>query len=137
MPRKTIHVTRHQLEALANFRYRLRLFMRHSEQITREHGLTPLQYQLMLQVRGYPGRDWATVSELAERLQAKHHGVVSLITRSEKAGLVARRRHEQDGRTVQVVLTAKGEEVLMKLAALHLRAHRGQYVVPNLGRDRG
>jgi DNA-binding MarR family transcriptional regulator len=91
----------------------------------------------MLQVRGLPGRDWAAVSELAERMQAKHHGVVSRITRSEKAGLVVRRRHEQDGRTVQVPLTAKGEEILLKLATLHLRAHGGQYVVPNLGRDRG
>ncbi|HEY8509009.1 MAG TPA: MarR family transcriptional regulator [Steroidobacteraceae bacterium] len=125
-------ITRRQLEALANFRYRLRLFLRYSERITREHGLTPLQYQLMLQVKGFPGRDWATVSELAERLQAHHHGVVSLVTRCEKAGLVARKPHEHDRRTVKVELTPKGEKVLMKLAALHLRAHRGQYMVPTL-----
>jgi hypothetical protein len=29
----------------------------------------------MLQIKGFPGRDWAGV---AERLQAKHHGVVAL-----------------------------------------------------------
>src|SRR5688572_233288 len=70
-------VTKRQYEALANFRYQLRKFLRYSEQITRSHGMTPLQYQLMLHIKGFPGREWATVSELAERMQAKHHGVVS------------------------------------------------------------
>ncbi len=56
-------------ERLSNFRYRLRHFMRISEQICQEQGLTPLQYQLLLHVRGFPGRDWASIGELAERLQ--------------------------------------------------------------------
>ena len=69
MPKSRAAVTKRQYEALANFRYRMRQFLRYSEQITRKHGLTPLQYQLLLQVKGYPGRDWATVSELAERYE--------------------------------------------------------------------
>jgi DNA-binding MarR family transcriptional regulator len=112
-------VTKRQYEALANFRYRMRQFLRYSEEITRKHGLTPLQYQLMLQVKGYPGREWATISELAERLQAKHHGVVSLITRCQRAGLVKRAQSEEDRRTVHVSLTAKGEAALSRLAELH------------------
>ena len=125
-------VTKRQYEALANFRYRLRQFLRYSEEITRKHGLTPLQYQLMLQVKGYPGREWATISQLAERLQAKHHGVVSLITRCEKLGLVRRRPSEEDRRTVHVHLTPKGEAALSRLAELHrdeLLAHRDQFVI--------
>lgn len=132
MPTRRAPVTKRQFEALANFRYRMRLFLRYSEQVTRKHGLTPLQYQLLLQVKGYPGRDWATVSELAERLQAKHHGVVSLITRCQRLGLVKREQSEADRRTVHVRLTAKGEAALGRLAELHrdeLLAHRDQFAV--------
>ena len=57
-------------ETPAHFRYQLRRFLRFSENVTHQHGVTPLQYQLMLQIHGYPGRSWATVAELAERLQA-------------------------------------------------------------------
>jgi DNA-binding MarR family transcriptional regulator len=132
VPRERAPVTKRQYEALANFRYRMRQFLRYSEQITRQHGMTPLQYQLLLQVKGYPGRDWATVSELAERLQAKHHGVVSLITRCQRAGLVKRQPSDEDRRTVHVRLTAKGETALSRLAELHrdeLLAHRDQFAV--------
>ena len=74
------------LETLAQFRYQLRRYLRFSEEVTRRKGITPLQYLLLLQIKGFPGREWATVGELAERLQAKHHGVVSLISRCEAAG---------------------------------------------------
>jgi len=128
-------VTKRQYEVLANFRYELRRFLRYSEGITRKNGMTPLQYQLMLQVKGYPGREWATVSELAERLQAKHHGVVALVTRCETLGLVERRPSETDRRAVCVRLTAKGERLLRRLAQLHrdeLLAHRGRFSIPDM-----
>jgi DNA-binding MarR family transcriptional regulator len=132
VPRRRAPVTKRQYEALANFRYRLRQFLRYSEEITRKHGMMPLQYQLLLQVKGYPAREWATISELAERLQAKHHGVVSLITRCEKLGLVKRRAAVEDRRIVHVHLTAKGEAALGRLAELHrdeLLAHRDQFAI--------
>ena len=106
-------------ERLAHFRYQLRRFLRFSEEITHQEGITSLQYQLMLQIRGFPGRDWATVGELAERLQAKHHGVVSLISRCEIAGLVRRNVGSSDKRRVEVTLTRKGDECLEQLARLH------------------
>ncbi|HEU4624292.1 MAG TPA: MarR family transcriptional regulator [Steroidobacteraceae bacterium] len=128
-------VTKRQYEALADFRYRLRRFLRYSERITREHGMTPLQYQLLLQIRGYPGREWATVTELAERLQAAHHGVVSLVTRCESAGLVVRETNENNRRVVHVKLTAKGERAIEHLAGLHrdeLLRHQKQLIVAGL-----
>jgi len=112
-------MTRSQYEALATFRYELRRFLRYSEQVTRRHGLTPLQYQLMLQIRGFPGGRSPTVGELAERLQAKHHGVVSLLTRCERLRLIERRASPVDRRTVHVHLTAQGEKALERLARLH------------------
>lgn len=106
-------------ELLADFRYQLRRFLRFSEQVSHEHGITSLQYLLLLQLKGYPGREWATVAELAERLQSHHHGVVTLVSRCEQAGLVARRKGEGDRRVVQVALLPKGEELLHRLALLH------------------
>lgn len=106
-------------ELLADFRYQLRQFLRFSEEISQTHGITPLQYLLLLQIKGYPGRDWATIAELAERLQSHHHGVVALVSRCEKAALVARRTGRDDGRCVEVYLLPKGEELLRQLAVLH------------------
>lgn|SRR5512138_318100 len=112
-------VTKKQYETLATFRYELRRYLRYSEEVTRKHGVTPLQYQLLLQIKGYPDREQATITELAERLQAKHHGVVALITRCESLGLVDRRVDEEDRRRVLVRLTDKGEKRLERLAELH------------------
>jgi len=112
-------LTKEDFETLSEFRYQLRRFLRFSEEAAQSEGLTPLQYQLLLQIKGAPGRDWASVGELAERLQAQHHGTVALINRCEAAGLVERRAAEQDRRLVQVHLTAEGERRLHRLAGLH------------------
>ena len=106
-------------ETLANFRYQLRRFLRFSEEVTHENGVRPLQYLLMLQLKGFPGREWATVAELAERLQAKHHGVVALVSRCEAAGWVKRKSSRGDRRSVEVHLTRRGEARLKDLARLH------------------
>lgn len=107
------------LEAMSLFRYQLRKFLRFSEEVTHAEGVTPLQYQLMLHVRGFAGRDWATVGELAERLQAAPHGTVALVSRCEANGLVSRRASRADGRQVEVHLTVKGAQCLARLASKH------------------
>lgn len=112
-------LTKDEFERLSNFRYQLRRFTRWSEQLTRRAGVTNLQYLLMLHVQGYAGRDWATITELAERLQASHHGVVALVTRCENLGFVERRRGRLDGREVEIHLTAKGRKLVERLALLH------------------
>lgn len=120
-------------ETLANFRYQLRRFLRFSEEVTHENGVRPLQYLLMLQIKGFPGREWATVAELAERLQAKHHGVVALVSRCEEAGWVQRRASRGDKRSVEVHLTPAGEACLEHLARLHmdeLQSVKSGFAVP-------
>ncbi|MHB0973452.1 MAG: MarR family winged helix-turn-helix transcriptional regulator [Thiobacillus sp.] len=112
-------LSKKDFEALSHFRYQLRRFLRFSEEVTHRHGITHLQYQLLLHIRGFPGRDWATVGELAERLQAHHHGVVSLISRCEKLGLVKRQVGRSDRRSVEVHLTREGNAMLNELAAQH------------------
>ena len=69
-----------------------------SERAAQSEGVTPLQYLLLLHIKGYPHREWATIGELAERLQAQHHGVVALVTRCEALGLVKRKTSEADRR---------------------------------------
>ena len=133
--RTSTPMTLRQYRALAEFRYELRRFLRYSEQIARRHGVTPLQYQLLLQVKGYPGSEQATVGALAERLQAKHHGAVALVSRCEQAGFVTRRVNHEDRRAVFVELTAKGERLLERLARQHrneLVAIRGRLLFPDL-----
>jgi DNA-binding MarR family transcriptional regulator len=120
-------------EALAQFRYQLRRFLRFSEQVAQAHGVTPLQYQLLLQIKGFPGRDWASVTELAERLQSKHHGVVALISRCESLGLVERCASTSDLRQVEVRLTASGERCVEALAGVHrdeLESFQGLLAAP-------
>ena len=117
MPRTPL--SKKEFETLSHFRYLLRRFLRFSEEVSRQHGITHLQYQMMLHVRGFPGREWATVGELAERLQSHHHGVVSLVTRCEKLGLVQRREGRSDRREVEIHLTPKGNELVALLAGLH------------------
>lgn len=106
-------------EYLAEFRHQLRRFLRFSETAVQAEGLTPQQYQLLLQIKGFPGRSWATIGELAERLQAKHHGTVALVSRCVSAGLVRRETAPDDKRQVRVHLTDAGERRLMRLARVH------------------
>ena len=112
-------LSKHDFEALARFRFGIRRYLRFSEDAVRRHGLAPQQYQLLLVLKGFPGRDWATVGEVAERLQLRHHSTVELVTRAQRQGLVDRAPHPDDGRAVRVVLTASGERLLGELSALH------------------
>lgn len=132
---KALPLNKHDFEILSDFRYQIRKFERFSEEVTRQHGLTPLQYLLLLHVKGYPDRDWATVGELAKRLQAQQHGVVALISRCEKLDLVERRRSSDDRRRIEIHLLKDGEKVINKLARLHrteLLSLRGRFVVPDV-----
>ena len=131
-------LNKNDFAALSEFRYQMRRFERFSEDAVQAEGITPLQYLLLLHLKGYPGRDWATVGELAERLQAKPHGVVALVTRCENMGLVERRTSTSDRRRVEVHLLRPGETVLRHLAERHrieLLSLDGVFTIPKLTRD--
>src|SRR5437660_7515123 len=92
-------------ESLHQFRHAIRRFLRFSEEGARAAGLTPQQHQLLLAVKGQHGRDWATITDLAESLQIRHHAAVGLVDRCERASLVARSQDPHDRRQVRVSLT--------------------------------
>jgi DNA-binding MarR family transcriptional regulator len=109
---------------LARFRYELRRFLRFSERAARQAGVTPQQHQLMLGVAGFTGRGWATISELAEFLQARHNAVVGLVNRACRKGLVQKRSVAGDLRFIRVELSPKGTKILLHLSDLHRRELR-------------
>ncbi|MDD5329788.1 MAG: MarR family transcriptional regulator [Sulfuricella sp.] len=113
-------INKRELATLSHFRYQLRRFLRFSEEVTRQHGVTHLQYLLLLHIKGYyRNREWATIGELAELLQSHHHGAVSLVSRCEKLGLVFRKKSAVDRREVEVHLTPAGEKMVDELARQH------------------
>lgn len=122
------------LERLARLRYALRKFVRFSENAARACGVTPQQHQLLLGVAGFTGRGSATVSELAEFLQARNHSVVGLVKRAEQSGLVRSAENEADRRVIIVSLTTRGREILDQLTRLHLdEARRMQALIQEIG----
>jgi DNA-binding MarR family transcriptional regulator len=104
---------------LAQFRYGLRRFLRFSEDAARRCKVTPQQHQLMLGIEGYTGRESASVTELAEFLQERHHSVVGLVERAVQSGLVRRTQDAADRRVVNVTLTARGRRILLRLTRMH------------------
>ena len=111
-------------EALAEFRFALRKFLDFSQGAAHAAGLTPQQHQALLAIKGYPGRDEVTVSELAGRLLLRHHSAVELIDRLERLDLIRRRPDPADHRRVLVGVTAKADQLLGSLSATHLEEIR-------------
>ena len=106
-------------EALAEFRFHIRKFIRFSERAAREAGVEPQQHQLLLAVKGIPRDVLPTIGEVARRLQVVHHSAVELVDRLEELGLIQRRRSSEDRRQVLLSLTPKGERVLRDLSVHH------------------
>jgi DNA-binding MarR family transcriptional regulator len=135
MKTPTRDLSKANFEQLSEFRYQMRRFERFSEQAAQSEGITPLQYLLLLHIKGYPGREWATIGELAERLQAQHHGVVALVSRCEALELVERQVSERDRRQVEVHILPAGERILARLAEMHraeLRSLEGRFTIPQI-----
>lgn len=106
-------------QALATFRHALRVFLRFSEDAARAAGVTPAQHQLMLAVKGWDGAAAPSVTDLADRLQLKHHSTVELVQRATAAELVDGAADPADARRLLISLTPQGEQVLASLSLLH------------------
>jgi DNA-binding MarR family transcriptional regulator len=119
-------------EALARFRYQLRLFLAFSETAAQKAGLTPQQHQALLAVKGFAGTAPASVGDLARFLVIRHHTAVELVSRMAKLGLLSRLVDARDGRRVLVQLTKKGEQKLQALSEIHVEELRS--VSPALGK---
>jgi hypothetical protein len=99
-------ISKKQYVALSNFRSRLAGLQRFSERAARAAGIMPTQYLLLLHIRGFPGRDWASCK-------------AALIGRCAALQLVSKRRSDEDARRVEVHLTSRGRTLLERIAARH------------------
>jgi DNA-binding MarR family transcriptional regulator len=111
-------ITTAEYRALAELRYRLRLFLREGDAVAHAAGLEPQQYLILLAIRGLPEGGDSTLRTLAERLALKHHSVVELVDRLAAHGYVVRSRNREDRRRVLVSLLPRGER-LLELVAMH------------------
>jgi DNA-binding MarR family transcriptional regulator len=112
--------TEQDFRKLLAFRVELRRFQRWSEDQARAAGLTHVQHQLLVAVKGHPGRNPPTIGDLAEDMMLRPHSTVELVDRTEAAGLVERVPDSRDGRLVRVRLTPHGDRILRNLTRAHL-----------------
>jgi DNA-binding MarR family transcriptional regulator len=83
-------------------------------------GLTHVQHQLLVAIKGHPGEKPPTVGDLAGYLLLRPHSAVELVNRAEAAGFVRRLPDADDARVVRVELTATGDELVIQLTRAHL-----------------
>lgn len=114
-------LTRQDFAKLLEFRVSLREFQRWSEDQAQAAGLTHVQHQLLVAVKGHPGIKPPTVGDLASYLLLRPHSAVELVDRAEAAGLVERIADPDDGRVVRVRLTGRGDRIVVRLTRAHLR----------------
>jgi DNA-binding MarR family transcriptional regulator len=124
MPPSPALITQKHYELLAELRHALRQFLNFSAEAARDSGLVPQQHQALLAIKGFAGRDYVSVGELAERLQLRHHSAVGLVDRLVARGLLRRSSSPDDRRRLELRLTRKADALLARLSVAHLRELR-------------
>ncbi|HEV2450739.1 MAG TPA: MarR family winged helix-turn-helix transcriptional regulator [Streptosporangiaceae bacterium] len=98
----------------------MRRFQRWSEDHASAAGLTHVQHQLLVAVKGHPGGTPPSVGQIADYLLLQSHSAVGLVDRAEAAGFVRRRPDPQDARVARVELTEAGDQAVTELTRDHL-----------------
>jgi len=117
-------LTDKNLQDLLRLRTELRRFQRWSENQARDAGLTHMQHQLLLAVKGHPDPRGPSIGDCADYLLLRHHSTVELIDRVEALGHVERLADPDDARMVRLGITRSGEKCLRQLATLHVEELR-------------
>ena len=84
-----------------------------TEQTVGRFGLNTGEFKLLLKLRQTPG-ERASAGRLASSLSLSSGAMTNRIDRLEEAGFVGRERDPQDRRSVVVVLTQEGRDILDK-----------------------
>jgi DNA-binding MarR family transcriptional regulator len=95
------------------------------EELFGRYDLTPQQYNALRLLRAAHPGSLPTLA-LAARLVSRAPDITRLLDRLEQRGLVARDRHADNRRVVQVSVTEKGLELLRDLAEPVRACHRRQ-----------
>jgi DNA-binding MarR family transcriptional regulator len=116
--------TQLDFENLLAFRVALRRFQRWSEDEAGAVGLTHVQHQLLVAIKGHPGSALPSVGQIADYLLLQSHSAVGLVDRAEAAGFVRRRPDPDDARVARVELTKTGDRLVTELTAATLTEMR-------------
>ena len=81
-----------ELASAAAFRTELRRFLRRTDAVAAEAGLTAQRYDLLLMIQSAGGRDGVRVTELCELLEMQQPAVSELVKRAAER---AKRREER------------------------------------------
>jgi len=104
-----------EFHAVAAYFGMLRSFINHSKTAARHFGITPQQYDALLEICSCSEPAAITVGGLAKRLNIKHNTAVMIINRLCHKGYVIRVQSERDHRQVHLQLTPTGSAFLKNL----------------------
>ena len=82
-----------------------------------EYGISLARFDLMAVLHRH--RDGLTMSEVGRYLRVSGGNVTGLVDRLEREGLVARKQHPTDRRSIMVALSARGHEAFESMARAH------------------
>lgn len=83
--------------------------------IIRQHGLRVPEWRILATLASYEPQ---SVTELCAKVLYDQPRLTKTVAKMEEAGLVERRRHENDRRVVLVTLTERGRQLVAGLIAL-------------------
>jgi DNA-binding MarR family transcriptional regulator len=107
-----------------------RLTSRLESDLDSSHGLSLAQYQVLYRLRDAPGQR-LRLNELTRHARMTKSGVSRLVDRMRSGGLLRTERCPSDRRGAFAVLTAEGDALFRRAAALHLRGvqdHFGRHL---------
>lgn len=104
---------------LSGFRRELRIYLEKSEALCRSYDLTPMQYQLLLDIASHAGDEVLNIADLADNLQLTRHGILSLIDRCERRDLLQRYARPRERSRIYVKLLPAGARLVEQLVRLH------------------
>ena len=94
------------------------------DEVLRPHGLSFARYEALV-LLCFSRRGSLPLGKMGERLQVHPTSVTSIVDRLQTAGLVFRRKHPTDGRTVLAEITTPGRERVAAATADLVRADFG------------
>lgn len=89
-----------------------RQFVQSLDSISRDAGVEPRQYELLLLVSHWERNRPPTVRDISRSLGIRHNTTVELIDRTASKGMVERVRDAGDRRQVFLKVTAEGQRIL-------------------------
>lgn len=101
------------------------------DEILKPHGLTFARYEALVLLT-FSRAGSLPMGKMGERLQVHPTSITSIIRRLESGGLVVRRQHPSDRRTVLAEITERGRETVETATADLTRA---QFGLQGLDRD--